>query len=156
MNAKLIAPFGISAQRFLHDPCANADDAAVFLGNRDKFGRTDQLSVFVLPVPESASNAIELINNAEIVLFKAKSTGGNEIQYFDAPIIHDFLHHIQIENMLKGAMSQKQFSLFYQPQYDVESGRLRGVEALIRWKDENGKLISPAEFIPIAENRYRC
>ncbi len=48
-------------------------------------------------------------------------------------------------------MSQKQFSLFYQPQYDVESGRLRGVEALIRWKDENGKLISPAEFIPIAE-----
>lgn len=107
--------------------------------------------VGVAEFPESASSAIELLNNAEIVLFKAKSIGSNEIQYFDAPIIHDFLHHVQIENMLKGAMSQKQFLLFYQPQYDVESGRLRGVEALIRWRDESGKLISPAEFIPIAE-----
>lgn len=107
--------------------------------------------VGVAEFPESASNAIELLNNAEIVLFKAKSVGSNEIQYFDAPIIHDFLHHVQIENMLKGAMTQKQFTLFYQPQYDVESGRLRGVEALIRWRDDDGNLISPAEFIPIAE-----
>lgn len=145
----------------IYDPCGTRNVDTIYHAIQDRirspFVMTGHqeieitVCVGVAEFPESASNAIELINNAEIVLFKAKSTGGNEIQYFDAPIIHDFLHHIQIENMLKGAMSQKQFSLFYQPQYDVESGRLRGVEALIRWKDENGKLISPAEFIPIAE-----
>lgn len=145
----------------IYDPCGTHNVDTIYRAIQDRIrspfimtGHQEieiTVCVGVAEFPESASNAIELINNAEIVLFKAKSTGSNEIQYFDAPIIHDFLHHVQIENMLKGAMSQKQFSLFYQPQYDVESGRLRGVEALIRWRDENGKLISPAEFIPIAE-----
>lgn len=145
----------------IYDPCGTRSVDTVYQAIQDRIGKPFVLTghneveitvcVGVAEYPESATNAIELINNAEIVLFKAKSAGNNEIQYFDAPIIHDFLHHVQIENMLKGAMSQKQFLLFYQPQYDVESGKLRGVEALIRWKDENGKLISPAEFIPIAE-----
>lgn len=145
----------------IYDPCSSHNVDGIYRMIQERIqspfvlsGRQEieiTVCVGVAEFPESASSAIELLNNAEIVLFKAKSIGSNEIQYFDAPIIHDFLHHVQIENMLKGAMSQKQFSLFYQPQYDVESGKLRGVEALIRWRDENGKLISPAEFIPIAE-----
>lgn len=145
----------------IYDPCGSHNIDGIYRMIQERIqspfvlsGRQEieiTVCVGVAEFPESASSAIELLNNAEIVLFKAKSIGSNEIQYFDAPIIHDFLHHVQIENMLKGAMSQKQFSLFYQPQYDVESGKLRGVEALIRWRDENGKLISPAEFIPIAE-----
>lgn len=145
----------------IYDPCGARSVDSVYRTIKERLGKPFLLTghreieitvcIGVAEYPESAANAIELINNAEIVLFKAKSIGSNEIQYFDAPIIHDFLHHVKIENMLKGAVSQKQFTLFYQPQYDVESGRLRGVEALIRWKDENGKLISPAEFIPIAE-----
>ncbi len=145
----------------IYDPCGSRNVDGIYRMIQERIqspfvlsGRQEieiTVCVGVAEFPESASSAIELLNNAEIVLFKAKSIGSNEIQYFDAPIIHDFLHHVQIENMLKGAMSQKQFSLFYQPQYDVESGKLRGVEALIRWRDENGKQISPAEFIPIAE-----
>lgn len=145
----------------IYDPCSSHNVDGIYRMIQERIqspfvlsGRQEieiTVCVGVAEFPESASSAIELLNNAEIVLFKAKSIGSNEIQYFDAPIIHDFLHHVQIENMLKGAMSQKQFSLFYQPQYDVESGKLRGVEALIRWRDENGKQISPAEFIPIAE-----
>lgn len=145
----------------IYDPCSSHNVDGIYRMIQERIqspfvlsGRQEieiTVCIGVAEFPESASSAIELLNNAEIVLFKAKSVGSNEIQYFDAPIIHDFLHHVQIENMLKGAMSQKQFSLFYQPQYDVESGKLRGVEALIRWRDENGKQISPAEFIPIAE-----
>ncbi|MCM1539001.1 MAG: EAL domain-containing protein [bacterium] len=145
----------------IYDPCGTRSVDAIYKAVRERLATPFVLTghkeieitvcAGVAEFPESAANAIELINNAEIVLFKAKSIGSNEIQYFDAPIIHDFLHQVQIENKLKGAVTQKQFLLFYQPQYDVESGRLRGVEALIRWKDENGKLISPAEFIPIAE-----
>lgn len=145
----------------IYDPCGTRSVDAVYKTIQERIAKPFVLTghkeieitvcVGVAEYPESADNAIGLINNAEIVLFKAKSIGSNEIQYFDAPIIHDFLHHVKIENMLKGAMSQNQFLLFYQPQYDVASGKLRGVEALIRWRDENGKLISPAEFIPIAE-----
>ena len=56
-----------------------------------------------------------------------------------------------MENRLKEAISMNRFVLYYQPQYDSKSGDLRGVEALIRWKDENGKMISPGCFIPLAE-----
>lgn len=145
----------------IYDPCGTESVESIYQAIRDRLSKPFILTgnnalditvcVGVAEYPESADQAIDLINKAEIVMFKAKSIGNNEIQYFDAPIIHDFLHSIEIENMLKGAMVQKQFSLFYQPQYDVQTGRLRGVEALIRWHDESGKMISPAEFIPIAE-----
>jgi len=109
------------------------------------------VSIGVAEYPESAQNALDLINNAEIVMFKAKAAGKNAIQYFDAPIIDEFLHNILIENKLRDAVMNEQFMLYYQPQYDMKTNELRGVEALIRWKDDSGRMISPAEFIPIAE-----
>ncbi len=145
----------------IYDPCGTRSVDAVYGTIRERFAKPFLLTgnnsleitacVGVAEYPESATTAIDLINNAEIVMFKAKSVGNNEIQYFDAPIIQDFLHNIQIEKMLKSAMTQKQFSLVYQPQFDLETGRMRGVEALIRWRDDSGKMISPSEFIPIAE-----
>ncbi len=145
----------------IYDPCGTRSADTVYRSIRERLNQPFILTghqsiditvcVGVAEYPESADNALALINNAEIVMFKAKSVGSNEIRYFDAPIINDFLNYISIENKLKSAMVQKQFTLFYQPQFDVESGRMRGVEALIRWRDENGNLISPAEFIPIAE-----
>lgn len=109
------------------------------------------VSIGVAEYPEASRSALELINCAEIVMFKAKAAGKDSIQYFDAPILQDFLDTVAIENKLKEAVFNKNFCLHFQPQYCTESKRLRGVEALIRWKDEENKMISPAVFIPIAE-----
>lgn len=105
----------------------------------------------VAEYPEASGNSLELINCAEIVMFKAKKKGRGQIQYFDAPILSDFLNSVNIENKLKDAVFNENFTMNFQPQYYAESRKLRGVEALIRWKDTDGKMISPGIFIPIAE-----
>lgn len=109
------------------------------------------VSIGVAEYPEAAVTALELINCAEIVMFKAKSAGRGNLQYFDAPILSEFLNAVSIEHDLKDAVLSKRFTLCFQPQFDSAAGRLRGVEALIRWKDQEGQPVSPAVFIPIAE-----
>ncbi len=107
--------------------------------------------VGVAEYPEAGSNALELINRAEIVMFRAKHRGKSRIQYFDEEILEEFLGNVELENKLKNAVLNESFQLFYQPQFDSKSGKMRGVEALIRWRDEEGNIVSPAEFIPLAE-----
>ena len=108
-------------------------------------------SVGVAEYPEASGNTLELINCAEIVMFKAKRTGKDKIQYFDGAILEDFLKNLTIENKLKEAVFDQNFTMYYQPQFKTTDKSLRGVEALIRWKDNTGKMISPSVFIPIAE-----
>lgn len=110
------------------------------------------ISIGVAEYPEAAKTAIELINCAEIVMFKAKDKGKAGIQYFDAPILQEFMQNADIDNKLKDVVSAvRNFEMYFQPQYNASNGRLRGVEALLRWHDENGKLIRPDVFIPVAE-----
>ena len=108
-------------------------------------------SIGVAEYPEAAKSALELINCAEIVMFKAKHSGKDAIHYFDAPILNEFIKSVTIETKLKSAVYNHCFELYFQPQYYASNNRLRGVEALIRWRDDDGKMISPAVFIPIAE-----
>lgn len=109
------------------------------------------VSVGVAEYPEAAKSTLELINCAEIVMFKAKGVGKDAIQYFDAPILNDFLQNVSIENKLKEAVFNQNFTMNFQPQYYTSNKEMRGLEALIRWRDSDGKMISPAVFIPIAE-----
>lgn len=112
---------------------------------------TMTVSVGVSEYPEAALRALELINCAEIVMFKAKSQGKDNIQYFEGAILEEFLQTVTIQTKLREVVFEQNFTMFFQPQYYTESQKLRGVEALIRWKDEKGDMISPAIFIPIAE-----
>ena len=109
------------------------------------------VSIGVAEYPQASRSALELINCAEIVVFKCKNQGKNMLQYFDTPVLTDFLDSIELENKLKKAVFNRDFYMCYQPQYYAGNRRLRGVEALIRWKDEDSRLISPATFIPVAE-----
>ncbi len=111
---------------------------------------TVTVSAGVAEYPEAAQSALELMNCAELVVFKCKKQGRNMLQYFEAPILENFLNSIELENKLKRAVFNNDFHMYYQPQYYAGNRRLRGVEALIRWKDEE-KMISPATFIPVAE-----
>ncbi len=105
----------------------------------------------VAQYPESASSSLELINLAEIARSKKNQSFQNTIHYFNSPMLSDYMENIQIENQLKEAIDEGVFQLHYQPQFDALTKQLRGVEALIRWKNRNDQYISPGVFIPLAE-----
>jgi len=109
------------------------------------------VSIGVAEYPESTNNALHLINLAEIVMLKAKRKGKNNVQYYDKPIIDEFIGNIEIEKKMDKALKEQKFFMYYQPQYDTNNKTLRGVEALVRWQDDDGNIVSPETFIPIAE-----
>lgn len=114
------------------------------------------VSIGVAEYPEAAQTALDLINTAEIIMFHCKQSGSRgSIQYFKTDVLNDFLKNAELENKLKKAAVDLSFEMYYQPQFYVGNRGLRGMEALIRWKDESGKFISPAQFIPMAE-RLGC
>ena len=145
----------------IYDPCGSRSVDAVIeemkanllqpfrLSNESEV--TVTVSIGVAEFPECAVDALELINCAEIVMLKSKHTQKNGVQYYDAPIIQEFVEKVNIEQKLERALKEQGFFMCYQPQYSTEDKKLRGVEALVRWKDEEGKVISPATFIPVAE-----
>lgn len=145
----------------IYDPCGARSVETVYQVIRERlkqpFKMTDgqeismTVSVGVAEYPESATGTLELINCAEIVMFKAKSQGKDAIQYFDSIILDDFLQTVTIQTKLKEVVFEQNFTMFFQPQCYAADRKLRGVEALIRWKDDQGDMISPAVFIPIAE-----
>jgi diguanylate cyclase (GGDEF)-like protein len=146
----------------IYDPCGARSVETIFRTIQERLKKPFRLSstgqeiiisvsVGVSEYPEAASNTLELINCAEIVMFKAKKSCKDKILYFDGAILEDFLQNVTIENKLKNAIFDQNFVMYFQPQFRTEDKSLRGVEALIRWKDEKGKMISPAVFIPIAE-----
>lgn len=109
------------------------------------------VSVGVAEYPEASGAALELMNYAELGVVKVKNSGRNNIQYFSAPILDEFLNSVELENKLKYAVSNGDFVMYYQPQYYAGNKRLRGVEALTRWRDSDGELAGPGTFIPVAE-----
>lgn len=145
----------------IYEPCGNRSVEHIYRMMHDRLQKpfvlstgqelTITVSVGVATYPEAAKNTLELINCAEIVMFKAKTSGKDGLQYFDVPILDDFLNKISIENKLKEATFHQNFEMYFQPQYQASDQKLRGVEALIRWKDNDGEMISPSVFIPIAE-----
>lgn len=109
------------------------------------------VTIGVAEYPESSQSALDLINCSEIVMLKGKTLGKNVLTYFDAPILQEFMNDLEMEAKLKQAVTDRKFELFYQPQFYAGNKKLRGVEALIRWRDKDDELISPNVFIPLAE-----
>lgn len=100
--------------------------------------------------PEDGSDPATLIKNAEEALRNAKSTGDPLLFY--APYLSErAAEALALENQLKRAIEQEQFVLYYQPKVDLESRRLEGVEALIRWRHPERGVVPPVKFIPLLE-----
>lgn len=109
------------------------------------------VSVGVVQFPEAGKDVLELLNGAEIVMFHARERGRNHIAYFEAPILSDFIEHFSMEDKLKEALVNREFTLYFQPQFDAQTKKLRGAEALIRWRASDGTVVNPGRFIPVAE-----
>ena len=101
--------------------------------------------------PTDASSKSELIRHADIAMSEARKNGFNKVQSFDEELEKIVSNKNRIEILLKRACFDDEFTLNYQPQVMIEDGSMFGMEALIRWKTPDGRMISPGEFIPIAE-----
>jgi len=109
-------------------------------------------SVGVSLYPQDTDNAITLLNNAYSLMFKAKSVKGNHVEYYKPQVQEDKnALPMELENDLRNAIKNNEFQVYYQPIIDLHNGRVGGTEALIRWKHPEKGLISPMDFIPLAE-----
>ncbi|HJV54078.1 MAG TPA: EAL domain-containing protein [Noviherbaspirillum sp.] len=108
-------------------------------------------SVGVTLYPADATDGDALIRNADIALYRAKDCGRNNFQFFTEDMNVAIMQRLQLENSMRWAIERGEFQLYFQPQVDIVSGRIRGTEALIRWSHPELGMVSPAKFIPLAE-----
>lgn len=101
--------------------------------------------------PRHASDEINLVRSADHAMYHVKRQGRNTYQLYTADIQGLTDSDMHMESLLRKAIENKEFLLHYQPQYDAKSGKIVGVEALVRWHNEELGWVSPATFIPIAE-----
>lgn len=101
--------------------------------------------------PSDGKTGQDLMKHADIAMYRAKERGGNNFQLFTRGLNEKILKRIEMETSLRHALDRNEFELYYQPKINVSTGQVTGVEALIRWNHPNKGLISPAEFIPLAE-----
>lgn len=95
--------------------------------------------------------AEDMLRDADIAMYRAKSKGKAQHQIFDSEMHKDALSQLQLENEMRHALERGEFRIFYQPIYSLDNVKLVGFEALIRWLHPKRGLVSPAEFIPVAE-----
>jgi diguanylate cyclase (GGDEF)-like protein len=101
--------------------------------------------------PADGIDVETLLRNADLAMYFAKRKGPGTFAFFDAAMTAAALRRFTLEAKLRGAMERGEFSLQYQPQFDVRSGQLSGMEALLRWTNEELGSVAPLEFIPVAE-----
>jgi len=109
------------------------------------------LSIGIAIYPEDGDSIETLIKHADIAMYHAKDHGRNDFKFFTQDLHKSFTGRLAIENEMRHALERREFEVFYQPQVAVQSQRVRGMEALIRWNHPARGLVSPSEFIPIAE-----
>jgi diguanylate cyclase (GGDEF)-like protein len=109
------------------------------------------MSVGVAVGTGHGSTAEALIRDADAAMYRAKELGGRRVELFDTIMQVRARERLELETGLHGALARREFSVAYQPQVDLRSGRVIGAEALLRWS-YRGRPVPPAEFIPVAED----
>ena len=108
-------------------------------------------SVGIAVFPQDGEDAETLLRNADLAMYFAKRRSPGTHAFFDSAMNANALHRFTIEEQLRGALDRNEFTLHYQPQFDVRTGAVSGMEALLRWTSVELGSISPVEFIPVAE-----
>ncbi len=109
-------------------------------------------SIGVAIFPSDGNDAETVLKNAGAALSRVKDQGGNSYQFYAADMNAKALEQLTIESGMRRALEREEFILHYQPQVDIATNRILAVEALIRWQHSELGFVSPAEFIPLAEN----
>ncbi len=146
------------------DPASKSEGAAMALADR-------LLAVFREPLPlsqgdvfvtasigvaaidaNSSASAEDLVRHADTAMYRAKDSGRNCVAVYDESMHERVAHRLTVETALYRALDRRELRMFHQPILDLVSGDVVGFEALMRWQQADGTIVSPIEFIPIAED----
>ena len=108
-------------------------------------------SIGIALYPQDGKSGEELLMNADSAMYRAKAVGRNNYKFYSETMRTKSLHRLDLENLIRTAIEEEQFELYFQPKVDAKTFRLVGAEALLRWHHPERGPIGPDEFIPIAE-----
>jgi diguanylate cyclase (GGDEF)-like protein/PAS domain S-box-containing protein len=143
-NVRDIPDVAVAAERFMDAMTAGF----VIQGHSLSISCSLGVSIF----PEHGGDSETLITNADAAMYRAKEAGRNTFQLFTADMNSRAAERLALENGLRSALAKNELFLVYQPQMDMASGRITGLEALLRWQHPEFGLVPPSDFIRIAEN----
>jgi diguanylate cyclase (GGDEF)-like protein len=108
-------------------------------------------SIGIAVYPKDGADGASLLKNADIAMYRAKSSGRNNFQFYSSEINEHSVERLTLENQLRQAVARREFVVHYQPKVDIASGGIAGAEALVRWRHPQRGLLLPGEFIGVAE-----
>lgn len=157
----IVARFGGDEFIILLTDLAHIDEAAQFAKGipallEEPFLIEDQelfvtASIGISIYPNDGVEPDILLKNADIALYRSKEKGGNAYHYYHPDMNKRSLHRLNLEIQLRKALERDEFEIYYQPIVDLKNGSVLGMESLIRWKHPEWGLVSPGDFIPLAE-----
>ena len=108
-------------------------------------------SIGIVLFPEDGLTGHELLRNADTAMYHAKNIGGNKYQFFSDSMNKKAVKRLQIENLIRHGLKEDLFSVYYQPKIEIATGKISGMEALVRFETPNKGIVSPIVFIPVSE-----
>ena len=108
-------------------------------------------SMGIAVYPRDGDNVIDLIRNADAALYQAKRAGGNCFEFYSTDMNTAAVERLMLKSKLRRALERDELRLHYQPKYRLKTGRIEGVEALLRWDLPERGLVFPSDFVPLAE-----
>lgn len=108
-------------------------------------------SIGIAFYPDDGESPQEMLKNADTAMYFAKNNGGNSYQFFSGEMNQNAVRQLQIENLIRQGIKDDLFTVYYQPKVDIASGKLVSMEALVRFEHPQKGIVSPGQFIPLAE-----
>jgi diguanylate cyclase (GGDEF)-like protein/PAS domain S-box-containing protein len=108
-------------------------------------------SIGIASFPEDADDVASLMKNADAAMYQAKERGRNNFQFYSEDLNAMSQERLEREKRVRGALERDEFFLQYQAEHDITTGRVIGVEALVRWRDPVAGVVAPEDFLPLAE-----
>lgn len=109
-------------------------------------------SIGIARFPDDGKDSSTLLKHADVAMYKAKERGLSQFCFFEQDMIDGSMERLTLEHKLREALDNKSFHLVYQPQICTETDAVSGIEALIRWQDDELGLLNPVQFLPVAED----
>lgn len=110
------------------------------------------VSIGIAVFPYNGRTVAEILKNSDTAMYSSKAAGKNSYSFYNEEIAEKIIRKSNIENALRDAIENDELHLYYQPQVDIKNNRIKGLEVLLRWFSPELGLITPDEFIPIAED----